>query len=150
MNPAQVNRFFPRMSTDATRAWVNISSPHSAIDVWLSGALTLKRSVDFASVLGMADRFSLRITVQAGLEQSIQSPGELFIWRAEDQIAGEVSKAGFLLRGGKVCCFELTASATLERLLQSVFADYLQAVETKIRAWKTTTGANAELAPARQ
>ena len=135
MNPAQVNRFFPRMSTDASRAWVNISSPHSAIDVWLSGALTLKRSVDLETALGMADRFSLRVTVQAGLEQSIQSPGELFIWRAEDQIAGEVSKAAFLIRAGRLCGIEMSSSTSLERLLGSVFEEYLASVSAKMAGW---------------
>ena len=59
----------------------------------------------------------------------------LFVWNASALIAGELTKAGFLARAGKLCAVEMTASVTLERLLEDVFADYLQATSAKMAGW---------------
>jgi hypothetical protein len=137
MTPAQVNRFFPRMSTDTSRAWVNISPARSAIDVWISGALELRRSVNASSILEMADRFGLRSETSATQQRSLEDPEALFCLEGSNHGA-EIAKAAFLLRAGKVCGFEITATATLERLLEEVFSDYLQSVSDKMASWKVS------------
>jgi hypothetical protein len=150
MSPVQRNKFFPKMSYGASRDWINITAGQQPIETWVSGAIVLQRSVDADAVLLMAEKFLLRPEVLADHRDSIEDPGRLFVRDAAIQMAGEVSKAGFLARAGKLCAVELSASATLERLLQEVFADYLPSVSDKMKTWKTTAGANAELAPARQ
>jgi hypothetical protein len=150
MNAAQCFRFFPKMSYGASRAWVNISLARSAIDVWLSGALTLKRSVDLDSVLSMAARYELKSDLLQAREQSLEDPERLFCLEGSIRPDGELTKAGFLARAGKLCAIEMSAPVSLDRLLEEVFQDYLRSVQVKMKAWKTTAGANAELASARQ
>jgi hypothetical protein len=134
MNPSSVAKFFPRM-IGATRAWFNISAPHSAIDVWLSGALTLKRSVDIASILTMASHYELKLEVLAGQAESLKYPGRLFVWNATDRPNGEIIRSAFLARDGKLCAIELSSSTTLEKLLEATFQDYLQSVQAKMSKW---------------
>jgi len=118
MNAAQCFRFFPKMSYGASRAWVNISLARSAIDVWLSGALTLKRSVDLDSVLSMAARYELKSDLLQAREQSLEDPERLFCLEGSIRPDGELTKAGFLARAGKLCAIEMSAPVSLDRLLE--------------------------------
>jgi hypothetical protein len=70
-------------------------------------------------------------------ERSIENTEQLFCLEGSTEGA-EMAKAAFLIRAGKVCGFEMTATATLDRLLVSVFQEHLESVKVKIRAWKTS------------
>jgi hypothetical protein len=145
MNPSSVAKFFPAHSL-ASRAWANISPAHSVIDVWLSGALELRRSVDLESVLGMTDRFGLRAEVIADRLESLQDPERLFVRDATTQMGDEMSKAAFLIRAGRLCGIEMSSSTSLERLLGSVFEEYLASVSAKMAGWSMRSATQKAIA----
>ncbi len=146
MTPIQRNKFFPAHSL-ASRDWINVTAGQQPIETWLSGSISLRRSVDLESVLSMADRFGIRAEVIADRLESLQDPERLFVRDATTQMADEVSMAAFLLRAGRGCAIQLTASATLERLLESVFQEYLASVSDKMANWKVPGTVNAAGGP---
>jgi hypothetical protein len=127
------------MSYGAEPVWSNLTVA-SPVEIWVSGAITLRRSVDLEGVFSMAARYELTGELLAGQGESVKYLDRLFVWKGAERATGEIAKAAFLARAGKVCAVEMSASNTLERLLQSVFEEYLQAVEAKIRAWKKRAG----------
>jgi hypothetical protein len=149
MKASQPFHFFPPLRLGTMRAWTNLTAGQQPIETWVSGAIVLHRSIDFDSVLSMAAKYELRDETLAARKQSIDTPEQLFCLEGSNHGA-EIAKAAFLVRDGKLCAVELIVSGSLERLLSSVFEEYRQSVSDKMKAWKTTGGANTELAPARQ
>jgi hypothetical protein len=137
MKASQSFHFFPPLRLGTMRAWTNITAGNQPIETWASGAIVLRRSIDFDSVLSMAAKYELKGELLATRERSIEHTEQLFCLEGSNHGA-EIAKAAFLIRAGKVCGFEMTATATLDRLLVSVFQEHLESVKVKIRAWKTS------------
>ena len=82
----------------------------------------------------MAAKYELKDELLQAREQSVESLERLFCLEGLNH-GGEIAKAAFLLRAGNVCGFEMTATATLERLLGSVFQEHMEGVKVKMAGW---------------
>src|SRR5260221_6312068 len=108
MNPSSLAKFFPTMGYQASRPWSNASPRRCAIEVWISGALELRRSIYTDAVLSMADRFGLRYETLATQQRSLEDPEHVFCLEGSARPDGEIVKAAFLARASKLCAVELS------------------------------------------
>jgi hypothetical protein len=60
MNASQSFHFFPPLRLGTMRAWTNITAGKQPIEIWVSGAIVLRRSIDFDSVLSMAAKYEIK------------------------------------------------------------------------------------------
>ena len=137
MNASQSFHFFPPLRLGTMRAGTNVTAGKQPIETWVSDAIALHRSIDFDPVLSMAAKYELKGELLATRERSIENPEHLFCLEGSGRPDGKIVRSAFLARCGKLCAFEVTAPVSLERLLATVFGEYLQSVKAKMAGWST-------------